>query len=102
MGTDEPGATHGGFTNSTLVCLEDMKRIAKWPGGTSWLQPLRCNGFRGGWHSLCEWLEDRARDLDDKNSKSKGGAQPYAGWPPMGMGIAVVVEEPASHTGRPT
>lgn len=56
------------YTHHPWYAWRDMKRIAKWLWwNLLWLQPFRCNGYKGGWRTrLCEWLEDNARDLDDK------------------------------------
>ena len=33
--------------------------------GTMWIQPLRCNGDKGGWRTrFCEWLENKAREAE--------------------------------------
>jgi hypothetical protein len=34
-----------------------------------YLQPLRCNGEKGGWRTeFCEWLETKARNAEDRES----------------------------------
>ena len=47
---------------------KDIKSLCRWSfWQLMWLQPLRCNCKYGGWRTrFCEWLENKARDSDEK------------------------------------